>query len=66
VRIIFSFPSGLARLRRAKQKRKKEIGWVAFTQGGGLNGLALGYYLAALARIFHNGIKSAGLLRKIT
>jgi hypothetical protein len=42
------FPSGLARHWRAKPEGKKEV-WVGwrFTQGGGLRGLALGYYHAA-------------------
>jgi len=41
------FPSGLARQRRAKPEGKKEAGWGLFTQGGGLGGVALGYYLSA-------------------
>jgi hypothetical protein len=41
------FSSGLAHLNGAKPEGKK--GWVEwlFTQGGGLSGLALGYFLAA-------------------
>ena len=42
------FPSGLV-APHARQTRRKKGGWVRwhFTQGGGLSGLALGYYLAA-------------------
>jgi hypothetical protein len=36
------------RAERAKPDWKKErLGWVRFTQGGGLGGLALGYYHTA-------------------
>ena len=36
-------------MRLARQTGRKKRGWVGrlFTQGGGLGGLALGYYLAA-------------------
>ena len=42
------FPSGLAR-QGTRQTRRKKRGWVGWrvTQGGGLGGLALGYYQAA-------------------
>jgi len=38
------FSSGLARFQRAKPDGKKRLGGWLFTQGGGLGGLALGYY----------------------
>src|SRR5215471_20838522 len=47
-KMISFFPSGLARVWRAKPEGKKEVGVVwRFTQGDGLGGLALGYYHAA-------------------
>src|SRR5581483_5578752 len=49
-KMIPSLFSNLVWRARARQTRleKREIGYgVAFTQGGGLGGLALGYYLAA-------------------
>src|SRR5262249_16794166 len=47
-KMISFFSSGLARVWRAKPEGKKEVGVVwRFTQGGGLGGLALGYYHAA-------------------
>ena len=41
--------SSLAWRAAARQAREEKeiLGWVAFTQGGGLRGLALGYYLPA-------------------
>jgi hypothetical protein len=41
------FPSGVALLWRPKPEGKKRLGGGLFTQGGGLGGLALGYYLSA-------------------
>jgi hypothetical protein len=38
---------GLARTRQTR-KKKRGLGWGQITQGGGLDGLALGYYHAAL------------------
>jgi hypothetical protein len=37
--------------RKRNQKEKKRLVWVAFTQGGGLRGLALGFYHAASPRL---------------
>jgi len=42
-----SFSSGLARLPARQTRRKKRLGGWLFNQGGGLSGLALGYYHAA-------------------
>ena len=42
------FPFRFGRSQRAKPEGKKGIGFeVAFSQGGGLHGLAPGYFLAA-------------------